>query len=338
MRQIITIREIKQLAKNSEFNTMGVISRLTRRRDRNDKPFWEITVNDSSGDIDGKAWSNATWQNYQGGDQFPIDPDNCGFELQGLSVGIVGDITDYKGQSQYNFTEIYILDQNKYPPQKFTRRSPLKQEFLEAKFTQLVNEIAYKPLRDFVNAVFFKHKLWDKFKEWPAAVSIHHAYSGGLLEHSVSVAIGARDFAKHYKEFNVNVNHDILIAGALLHDIGKLKAYKNVPVPQPQTQGSVIEHVSLGYGMFTKFAALENLDSKLELALGHIILSHHGRYEYGSPVLPETPEAMLVHAADEIDFKLSFWRDQTEALNDGSEITEYLTIIGQRLWKGIELQ
>ena len=329
------IREIKQFPKNAEFNVVGVLLRITRRRDRNENPFWEMTIGDASGDMEGKAWYNASWFNNQGGDKFPIDPDNCGFTLDGLTIGINGTIVDYKGQPQYTFNEIHILDQVKYPPQKYTRRSPLKQEFLESTFKNLIAEISYKPLQDFINAVFFKHNLWEKYKVWPAAISIHHAYAAGLLEHSISVAIGARDMAKHYDEFLIPVNKDILIAGALLHDIGKIMAYNNIPVPQPRPEGSVIEHVSLGYGMFIKFAAAENLDEDLQTAIAHVILSHHGRFEYGSPVLPETPEAMLVSAADEIDFQLNYWKTQIEGLGEQNQVTEYLPMLERRLWKGI---
>ena len=336
--KLSNIREVKQLPKNSEFSILCVITKLTRRLDRNDNPFWDITVSDPTGDMDGKAWYNASWHNNQAGDSFPIDPDNCGFNLESLSIGVVGTVADYKGQAQYTFNEIYILDQVKYPPQKFARRSPVQQEFLESTFKDLVNEISYKPLQNFVNAVFFKHNLWEQYRVWPAAVSIHHAYAGGLLEHSISVARGASDMAKHYEAFKVPVNIDLVIAGALLHDIGKIKAYNNIPVPQARTEGSVIEHVSLGYAMFVKFAALENLDEDLQTALGHIILSHHGRFEYGSPVLPETPEAMLVSAADEVDFELNYWKTQIEGLNEQNQVTEYLPFISRRLWRGINLK
>ena len=155
--KLSNIREVKQLPKNSEFSILCVITKLTRRLDRNDNPFWDITVADATGDMEGKAWYNASWFNHQAGDRFPIDPDNCGFPLETLSFGIVGTIADYKGQVQYTFNELYVLDQNKYPPQKFARRSPVQQEFLESTFKDLVNEISYKPLQNFVNAVFFKH-------------------------------------------------------------------------------------------------------------------------------------------------------------------------------------
>ena len=334
--QILKINEVKQLPKNSDFNTMGIVTRISTRRDRNDNIFWDVSISDQSGDLDGKAWGTSSWWNNQGGDRFMIDPDNCGFKLEGLTLGIIGRVGDFRDQLQYNFNEIYVVDQNRYPPIDFKRRSPLAQDFLETTFKNLIGEIASDQLRSFLNTVFFKHGLWEKYKIWPAAVALHHAYTGGLLEHSLSVAIGGRDIAQHYcDDFKIPVDVDLIIAGALLHDIGKIEAYEAEPVPAMQTQGNVIEHVSLGYGMFTKFAALENLDKDLELALGHIILSHHGRREFGAPVLPETPEAFIVSAADDVDFKVSYWKMQMEASGYQTDITEYLPMIDRRLWRGI---
>ena len=336
MSKILSIKDVKQLSRDSDFTITGVVSKLSRRLDRNNNPFWEITVNDTTGDIIGRAWSLAKWYNTQGGDKFPIDPDNCGINFEGLSVGFIGKTSDFRDQLQYNFNEIYILDQNKYPPKDFTKRSPLSQEFLEETFKDLISKIENEELQNFVNAVFFKHGLWEKFRTWPAAVTYHHAYFGGLLEHSNSVTIGARDLAEHYYDFKIPVNLDLITAGGLLHDIGKLDAYKNSPVPQMNPVGTVIEHVSLGYHKFMSLAEIENLNSDITTAIGHIILSHHGKFEYGSPVLPETPEAMIVSSADEIDFKLAFWKNQIENLQEQVEITEFFPSIGQRLWRGIK--
>lgn len=264
-----------------------------------------------------------------------IDPDNCGFKIEGLTAGVIGRIGDFRDQLQYNFNEIYILDQNIYPPKNYTKRSPLQQEFLERTFKSLIDEISRDEIRTFLNNVFFKHGLWEKYSTWPAAVTLHHAYSAGLLEHSLSVAIGARDMAKHYEEFKVPVDIDIIVAGALLHDIGKIESYNAEPAPSIKTQGNVIDHIFLGYGMFMRFAELENLDENIKLAIAHIIISHHGRREFGSPILPATPEAFAVSAADDVDFKMSYWKTQIESLNPQADVTEYLPMIDRRLWRGV---
>ena len=337
MKKILNIREVKQLPKNSEFILRGIISKLTRRIDRTENPFWEMTISDSSGDLDGKVWSVSTWWNTQAGDKFPIDPDNCGLRFEGASVEIDGKIAEFREQLQYNFNSLYYLDQTDYPPHMFSRHSPVKAEKLEGTFRSLIAEVKREDLRKFLEVVFFSpaHNLWEKFKLWPAAVSLHHAYAGGLLEHSVSVALGAKHIAEHYPDFAIPIDMDLVIAGSLLHDIGKTEAYSTAPIPQMTTKGNVIEHITLGYTMFMRYAESEHLSEDLTLALGHILLSHHGRKEFGSPVLPETPEAMIVSAADDLDFKLSYWKYQIDTLLPDSELTDYLPLIDRRFWRGI---
>lgn len=340
MKNILNVREVKQLPKNSDFILRGIISKFTRRIDRNNNPFWEITISDSSGDLDGKAWYVSTWWNTQAGDKFPIDPDNCGLRFEGASVEIDGKIAEFREQMQYNFNSLYYLDQTDYPPHMFSRHSPVKAEKLEDTFRNLIAEVKREELRKFLDAVFFSPAsgLWEKFKVWPASVTLHHAYAGGLLEHSVSVALGAKHIAQHYPDFAIPVDMDLVIAGSLLHDIGKTEAYSTAPIPLMTTKGNVIEHITLGYNMFMHHAESQHLSEDLTLALGHIILSHHGSREFGSPVLPATPEAMIVRAADDLDFKLSYWKYQIDALNPDSEFTDYLPLIDRRLWRGISQQ
>ena len=338
MKKILNVREVKQLPKNSDFILRGIISKLIRRKDRNDNPFWEMTISDSSGDLDGKVWNVSTWWNTQGGDKFPVDPDNCGLRFEGASIEIDGRVAEFREQLQYNFNSLYYLDQADYPPHMFSKHSPVKTEKLEETFRNLIAEVKREELRKFLEAVFFTRNLWEKFKVWPAAVSLHHAYTGGLLEHSVSVALGAKHIAQHYPDFAIPVDMDLVIAGSLLHDIGKTESYSIAPIPLMTTKGNVIEHITLGYSMFMKFAESESLSEDLTLALGHILLSHHGRREFGSPILPSTPEAMIVSAADDLDFKLSYWKYQIDALNTDNDITDYLPLIDRRFWRGITKQ
>lgn len=331
----MTIREVRQLPRDSSFNVLGVVSRLTRKKDRNDKPFWDIALTDGSGELEGKIWSNSSWWKLQDGERLPFDPfDEKGPDIEGATVGLQGKVAEFRDQPQYNFNDIYYVDQEKYPPHSFVRRSPLTDERMEADFRALLAELR-EPLRNFLEAVFFKHGLWKEFKVWPAAVSLHHAYVGGLLEHSLSVAGGAKALADHYIAQGAPVDRELVIAGALLHDLGKLEAYALTPVPQMTIPGNVTEHIVMGYHRFMSLAEQEGLDQNIALALGHIIVSHHGCREYGSPVPPSTPEAMIVSVADDLDFKVFFWRSQIEALDARHEMTDYLPLLERRLWRGI---
>ena len=338
-KKLLTIKDVKLLPLDSEFYVMGVVSRLYRRVDRNNNPFWEMTLSDQTGELEGKIWTYSTWINRQGGDSFPIDPDNCGLKFEGRSIGIAGKVGQYRDLMQYSFTEVYYLDQEQYPPSGFVKSSPVDSAYLEDSFRDLIAQVNHKAIHDFLLSVFFtKYNLWEKFRIWPAATLLHHAYVGGLLEHSVSVATGARDIAKHYEAFKVPVNMNIVLAGALLHDIGKLESYTITTTPRNTVKGNVMEHIILGSNMFLKFAESEKLDENITNAIAHIIVSHHGLREFGSPVLPATPEAMIVSAADDLDFKLNYWKTQIEALGSQSEFTDYLNFVDRRLWRGVDIQ
>jgi 3'-5' exoribonuclease len=133
---------------------------------------------------------------------------------------------------------------------------------------------------------------------------------------------------------------DIVIAGALLHDLGKLEAYRLSPTPGMTLEGTVMEHIILGYHRlmnlaeeYAKDAKTVGLDTRRTLALGHILVSHHGSREFGSPVLPATPEALIVSMADDLDFKLFCWKEQVSLLDGEKEITDFVAPVQRRFWK-----
>ena len=330
-----TVREVRQLPLDATFNVLGVVSRLTRKKDRNDKPFWDISITDGTGDLEGKIWGGSNWWNLSGGDRYPLDPLNLGdLKFEGATVGLQGKVSEFREQTQYNFNDVYYVDQEKYPPHSFVRRSPLSDERMESEFRALLAEMR-EPLKSFLDAVFFKQGLWKKFMAWPAAVSMHHAYVGGLLEHSLAVALGAKALARHYADRGYPVDVDLATAGGLLHDLGKLDSYSLNPAPQMTIPGNVAEHIVLGYHRFMALAEQEGLDGKVALALGHIIVSHHGRREYGSPVLPATQEALIVAASDDLDFKMFCWRSQIDGLEAGHDTTDYIPLLERRFWRGL---
>jgi 3'-5' exoribonuclease len=265
--------------------------------------------------------------------------------LEGCTVGVQGKVVEFREQNQYNFNAVYYVDQEKYPPHGFVRRSPVPPESMERAFRELLDACG-EPIKGFLEYLFFKKDIWQSYNVWPAAVSLHHAYVGGLLEHSLSVARSAIGIARSYLSDggqgpDLGLDLDLVIAGALLHDIGKLEAYRLSPTPEMTVEGSVMEHITLGYHRFMSLAEeygkergeTGGLDKRRAAAIGHILLSHHGSREFGSPVLPSTPEAMIVSVADDLDFKLFCWREQVSLLDGGKEITDFVAPVQRRFWK-----
>jgi len=336
--------EIKKLPKDSTFYVLGVVSRFAQRRDKNDNPFWDLALMDGEGQIEGKIWGNSEWWNISGDLKYKIDPlaEEAVKNLEGKTIGVQGKIVEFREQNQCNFNAVYYVDQDKYPPHGFVRRSSVSMDDMEGVFLGIL-ETCGEPMKGFLEYIFFERDVWKAYSTWPAAVSLHHAYVSGLLEHSLTVTNSALGMARSQTFY---IDLDVVIAGALLHDLGKLESYRLSPAPEVTVEGNVVDHIVLGYHRFMTLVneylkkkeadatGANAPDERQMLAIGHILVSHHGTREFGSPVLPSTPEALIVSVADELDFKLYCWREHTSQLEGGKEVTEFVPSVQRRFWKG----
>lgn len=336
------ISEIKKLPVDDKFSSVGVVLDIHEKKDKNGRTYWILSIMDKTGSLEAKAWANAQWWDYRDEKKKEVSkPEESTLigNLKGTTIGLMGQVSQFKGKMQYNFNQIYMLDQDKdeYRPESFVQSAPVDPEELEARFDSLMANSS-GVIGQFLDSVFDKEgDLWKQFRVMPAAVSHHHAYVHGLLEHTVSVAELAYSMAK---TVNGNIAPDIslVIAGALLHDLGKLDAYVLNPGPGMTVQGTVIDHIALGYSRFEMLASSFGLADDIRFALGHIILSHHGKKEFGSPVLPATAEALLVSTADELDFKLFCWADSVSELEGGvdspdNSVSDLNYSAQRRFWK-----
>ncbi len=327
-------QEIRKLPTGESFKGIGVVQKLTRRSDKNGRPFWEITLSDSTGSFEGKVWGDAAWWDLSSGGKESLDlaAGNLGKSLRGMSIGVQGKMVEFRGAPQVNVTALYLLDQGKYPPSLYVQASPLPVEQLEKDFRELVESRSGR-FRPFLEKVF-SGDFWQRFRHSPAAVTHHHAYAHGLLEHTVSVTRLALSMAESARgNPHVSVDTEVVVTGALLHDLGKVESYSLSPVPEMTLPGAVLDHVGPGFALFVRFAEAWGLDERSTLALGHILLSHHGQKEYGAAVLPATPEAIIVSSADEVDFRLFCWGDAVGGLLEGEEISDFHYSAQRRFWK-----
>ncbi len=328
-----TTSQLKVLAAGDRFKVLGVLQQIKPRFDKNKRPFWEVVLVDSEGTIEAKVWSDGKWWDARSGERSPVEPGSP--EMPGVflnaSIGAVGTVSEFRGKQQYQFSELFLLDPEKFPLSGFIQSSPIPVEQLEGEFGVLVGSC--RPvIREVLESVF-KGDLWRRFREAPAAVTLHHAYVHGLLEHTLAVTRGARALAQSYIASGVEMDLDVVTAGGLLHDIGKIDSYKLDPFPSMTVPGTVIDHIALGFNRFSLLAREYGLDEALVTTIGHILVSHHGRKEYGSPVLPATPEALVVSSADELDFLMYCWGSFPESGNREASISDFLPPAGRRFWR-----
>ena len=331
---LLTSQEIRKLAAGDTFKGIFVVSSLLRKSDKNGKYYWEIGVSDAQGVLDAKVWGDAGWLDRSSA-ELEAKPEALSVEsiasLKGKTLGVTGKVSDYRGQNQYSFSALSLLNQEKFPPAKYVAHSHIPQEILIQRYEALLAACTGE-IGDFVRFVYSGER-WKTFRDWPAAVSHHHAYANGLLEHTVSVAQLAKSMADVYADPDMKLNIDIVIAGALLHDLGKLESYSMQPIPDVTLDGAVHDHVAIGYAQFIQLATEFGLDPQAKTHLGHILLSHHGQKEFGSPVLPATPEAVIVSYADGLDFHLFCWKDAVKDMLPGQQISLFHYGAQRRFWK-----
>jgi 3'-5' exoribonuclease len=169
----------------------------------------------------------------------------------------------------------------------------------------------------------------EKLRVWPAARTVHHAYRGGFLEHILAVARSALTLGTAYE-----ADRDLLTAGALLHDIGKLEELDYDGATRYTRDGNLVGHIALGIVMVRNtIAAIPNFPDVLRAQIEHLIISHHGHKEFGSPVEPMTIEAMILSSADDLDAKINQVR-QALAEDGEGEFTAYHQRLGRIFWRG----
>jgi len=329
----MNVRELKTAGQTPGAPFQGFVGLLLNVKPRSTKTgntYADAEVCDQDGNVTFRLWSNATL--YAG------DTKIQGFdalkEHVGSVVAVNGKTDAYNGRTQYVVDVMQV--RKELDPNAYARSSGFSVNELVQELSAKIGEVSAldAPLGAFLSSVFSDPEFWNRFSVWPAAVSNHHDYRHGLLEHSMSVCRIADAIARSI----LGTDRALVIAGALLHDIGKLEAYSfDTPVPASTLAGSALNHVAPGYAMLLRLAE-GKLSPDRTLALSHILLSHHGELTYGSPVVPATREAMIVSHADMLDFQTYVWTVTMEDVpGDVSEYNNHMKTRMLRLdVKGVE--
>ena len=214
-----------------------------------------------------------------------------------------------------------------HPPPPEPAGPPRSPELMEEDLRELLATVQHPDLRRLLGAVFHRESpLWARYRAAPAAKRFHQAYRHGLLEHSLSVAQAVSAISATFP----GIDRDVAVTGALLHDIGKLEAYNDDPLAIDLTDlGRLQGEIPLGYYRVRRLIdAIEGFSPATAEAVLHIILSHHGQLEHGSPVVPCTREATLVHMIDNLGGKLGSFDRLEKELPHGSVWSAYDRALG----------
>ena len=205
--------------------------------------------------------------------------------------------------------------------------APRPLEEMWSELEQIILHVRDPFVRELLQRITTQHA--EKLRIWPAAQTVHHAYRSGFLEHILSVSRSALTLGAAY-----GANQDLLTAGALLHDIGKLEELDYDRSTSYTREGNLVGHVTLGTIMVrAAMAAIPDFPDVLRTQIEHLVVSHHGHKEFGAPVEPMTVEAMILSAADDLDAKINQVR-QALAEDGEGEFTAYHSRLGRMLWRG----
>ena len=241
---------------------------------------------------------------------------------EGCYVKVQGQISKYQGRFQITLTRMRSAASTEIEPSDYQPASQFDVETMWSELRSYVEAFAIQDLRRLVFAFLDDPEIGPAYKAAPAAKRLHHAWLGGLLEHVLTLVRVCRAAAPFYPE----VDPDLLVTGAILHDIGKVRELSWKSSFNYTLEGQLIGHISIAQGMLReKVSALPEFPDRLRVLVEHMILSHHGRYGFGSPKLPMTPEAILLSALDDLEAKMQAARNEFAVAVAGGKAPDEMT-------------
>lgn len=289
MEKGIFVREIQP---GQDVSGLFCVASKSIRQTRSGSPFISMTLMDNSGSIEARVWDRAR--------ELEV------FFEKGDIIYVQAEAVDFNDQCQLKVNDLNALEPGtSIDPAMFLSVTSIDRDEYWMICQKAMKSIKNPEFRMVLKEVFSAPEMQKSFCEAPAAKKMHHAYIGGLLEHSVNLLRLSRVVCGLYPY----LDRDLMVAASLCHDIGKTREYSWERPPIDYTdQGRLLGHIAIGLEMVEKAVdtARLNQNSRKLLALKHVILSHHGQREFGSPVLPMTEEALVFHMIDDLDAKLNF--------------------------------
>ncbi len=302
-------RFVEEFQEGERFAEIFLVKSSRLSETRAGKPYLIIEVADKSGEINGPVWENA--------EKFT---DMC---KAGNFIHLKGQVQSYRDKLQLRIEDIQPVDKADVSLADFVPSSQFDIGEMAEEIEKIITSVENKWVRNLLKNFFSRGDIWEKFQHAPAAKGIHHAYAGGLIEHCLSMAKLVDMLAGHYQ----GVDRSILMAGVFFHDIGKLW--------ELQDEGGLIDytvsgrlkgHLVMGSEMVAEEAAkIKDFPQETLVHIQHLILSHHGKLEFGSPTLPMTPEAFILSFIDDLDSKMNLIDQLRRKLKaDGPQWTDYI--------------
>ena len=306
------MKMISEFTDHDHIEGQFLIGNVSKGVNANGGSYFSVELRDASGQITAKKW-DATLEDEQ-------------IFVSGNVIDIIGETNRYRDALQLKILSASIVPIEEINAERFVKAAPISKEELINKFNNYVKSVRDPDCRKILDYMIDKYQ--NKLFIYPAAVSIHHEYSSGLLMHSVSMADIAAFLAPIYE-----ADYDLLITGCLLHDMGKITELEGPIVYKYTLEGKLLGHISIMASEIRKAAEELNITSEIPVLLEHMILSHHGQPDFGSPVMPLTKEALLLSLIDNLDSKMVVINKAIADVEPGNFTNKIFPLDGRSFYK-----
>ncbi len=282
---------IKELEPNQVISTFFLVQNKEIRQKKSGEPYLSLSLGDRTGELDAKMWDNVVDV------METFDRDDF--------VKVKGIIQVFHNRPQLTIHKMRRVGEEEVEFGDYFPASERNPDEMMAELREIAGGLKNTHLRGLLMAVLDDPEIAQRYKIAPAAKQIHHAYLGGLIEHVLSLCAMAKLAASHYR----GIDRDLLLTGVVLHDLGKIYELSYERGFSYTAEGQLVGHINIGMRLVgEKLARMPDFPPRLRTLVEHMILSHHGHLEFGSPKVPQFPEAMLLHYLDDLDAKMESMR------------------------------
>ncbi|MBF0120210.1 MAG: HD domain-containing protein [Desulfobacterales bacterium] len=308
---------ITDIKPGDNIEDLFILSEKSLSQKKDGSYFLNVSLSDKTGTIKGVIWDNSE----------QIMSTVSTYDI----VMVQGNVTEYRGIFQLVIKKISICPKDSINSSDFVPATRRNIDNMYSRLLKVTESIKTEYFKKLLEAFWNDEAFLKKFKTAPAAKRMHHAYLGGLLEHSLSTALLAEKIAGHYS----GIDLDLLLTAAILHDIGKIREFEYQFTIGYSDEGRLLSHIIIGIQMIDeKIRQVENFSDEHAILLRHMIISHHGTREYGSPEPPKTIEAVLLNYIDEIDSKVNGIREFIAQDNSNENWTSYHKVLERYFYIG----
>lgn len=308
--------KVREFQERDKIDLPLLVVGLTKGVSNNGQPYLSLTLQDNTASIEGKLWD--------------VSEELSSKLKLGHIVQVVADVIKYRQNLQLKIQSLEIKNKNNYQLSNFVMASEIPKEQLSMEIHEYIESIDDEVLKLVVQATI--ESVESQFFVYPAAAKNHHEFVGGLAYHTLEMC----RLADKILEVFPQVNRDLLISGILVHDVCKVDEYVSPVVVEYSTAGKLLGHISMAQAKIYEIAKqLEVENTEQVMLLRHMVLSHHGQYEFGSPVLPLIVEAEVLNILDNLSARVYMFEKNTNLVEEGAFTPRVFSLEGRSVYKPI---